>query len=44
MSPEEIGLLLVALGFDNSTYLYLASHKGVWWGEYESENRRFPGE
>lgn len=25
--PEEIGLLLAALGFDNSTSLYLASHK-----------------
>jgi hypothetical protein len=27
LSPEEIGLILVALGFDNSTRLYLASHK-----------------
>lgn len=29
LTPEEIGLLLAALGFDNSTRLYLASHK-VW--------------
>ena len=27
LTPEEIGLLLVALGFDSSTRLYLASHK-----------------
>lgn len=27
MTPEEVGLLLAALGFDNSTRLYLASHK-----------------
>ncbi|KAI9111574.1 hypothetical protein K1719_017264 [Acacia pycnantha] len=27
MTPEEIGLLLAALGFDNNTRLYLASHK-----------------
>lgn len=27
LTPEEIGLLLVALGFSNSTHLYLASHK-----------------
>lgn len=27
LTPEEIGLLLVALGFNNSTRLYLASHK-----------------
>ncbi|KAL7094433.1 hypothetical protein ACP275_11G103800 [Erythranthe tilingii] len=32
LTPEEIGLLLVALGFDNSTRLYLASHK-VYGGE-----------
>ncbi|KAL3621749.1 O-fucosyltransferase 31 [Castilleja foliolosa] len=32
MTPEEIGLLLAALGFDNSTRLYLASHK-VYGGE-----------
>nr|GEY28822.1 O-fucosyltransferase 39-like [Tanacetum cinerariifolium] len=32
MTPEEIGLLLVALGFDNTTRLYLASHK-VYGGE-----------
>ncbi|KAK4352320.1 hypothetical protein RND71_027838 [Anisodus tanguticus] len=31
-TPEEIGLLLVALGFNNSTHLYLASHK-VYGGE-----------
>lgn len=29
LTPEEIGLQLQALGFDNSTRLYLASHK-VW--------------
>lgn len=27
MTPEEVGLLLAAMGFDNSTRLYLASHK-----------------
>lgn len=27
LTPEEIGLLLVALGVNNSTRLYLASHK-----------------
>lgn len=27
LTPEEIGLLLAALGFTNSTHLYLASHK-----------------
>jgi hypothetical protein len=27
LTPEEIGLLLVALGFDSNTRLYLASHK-----------------
>ncbi|CAI9111453.1 OLC1v1011675C1 [Oldenlandia corymbosa var. corymbosa] len=27
LTPEEIGLVLAALGFDNSTRLYLASHK-----------------
>ena len=27
LTPEEIGLLLAALGFDNNTRLYLASHK-----------------
>jgi len=27
LTPEEIGLLLVALGFDSKTRLYLASHK-----------------
>lgn len=27
LTPEEIGLLVAALGFDNSTRLYLASHK-----------------
>ena len=27
LTPEEVGLLLAALGFDNSTRLYLASHK-----------------
>ncbi|KAJ8451886.1 hypothetical protein Cgig2_007369 [Carnegiea gigantea] len=29
LTPEEVGLLLAALGFDNSTCLYLASHKGL---------------
>ncbi|KAG5007737.1 hypothetical protein AAZX31_09G181400 [Glycine max] len=32
MTPEEVGLLLAAMGFDNSTRLYLASHK-VYGGE-----------
>ncbi|KAE8704070.1 O-fucosyltransferase family protein isoform 2 [Hibiscus syriacus] len=32
LTPEEIGLLLAALGFDNCTRLYLASHK-VYGGE-----------
>ncbi|XP_075485665.1 LOW QUALITY PROTEIN: O-fucosyltransferase 31-like [Primulina tabacum] len=32
LTPEEIGLLLAALGFDNHTRLYLASHK-VYGGE-----------
>ncbi|CAD6225005.1 unnamed protein product [Miscanthus lutarioriparius] len=32
LTPEEIGLLLVALGFDSRTRLYLASHK-VYGGE-----------
>ncbi|KAF5746769.1 hypothetical protein HS088_TW06G00944 [Tripterygium wilfordii] len=32
LTPEEIGLLLAALGFDNKTRLYLASHK-VYGGE-----------
>ncbi|KAL3371661.1 hypothetical protein AABB24_008281 [Solanum stoloniferum] len=32
LTPEEIGLLLSALGFNNSTRLYLASHK-VYGGE-----------
>lgn len=27
LTPEEIGLLLRALGFNNMTRLYLASHK-----------------
>lgn len=27
LTPEEIGLLLAALGFDSNTRLYLASHK-----------------
>lgn len=27
LTPEEIGLVLTALGFDNNTQLYLASHK-----------------
>jgi len=27
LTPEEIGLLLAALGFNNKTRLYLASHK-----------------
>nr|XP_043631298.1 O-fucosyltransferase 39-like isoform X2 [Erigeron canadensis] len=32
LTPEEIGLLLTAMGFNNSTRLYLASHK-VYGGE-----------
>ncbi|KAH0451312.1 hypothetical protein IEQ34_018611 [Dendrobium chrysotoxum] len=32
LTPEEIGLLLAALGFDSQTRLYLASHK-VYGGE-----------
>ncbi|KAF5740149.1 hypothetical protein HS088_TW11G00215 [Tripterygium wilfordii] len=32
LTPEEIGLLLAALGFNNNTRLYLASHK-VYGGE-----------
>ncbi|RWW31760.1 hypothetical protein GW17_00003604 [Ensete ventricosum] len=32
LTPEEIGLLLAAFGFDSSTRLYLASHK-VYGGE-----------
>ncbi|XP_050213431.1 O-fucosyltransferase 31 [Mercurialis annua] len=32
LTPEEIGLLLAALGFSNSTRLYLASHR-VYGGE-----------
>ncbi|KAK4765280.1 hypothetical protein SAY86_026370 [Trapa natans] len=32
LTPEETGLLLAALGFDNNTRLYLASHK-VYGGE-----------
>lgn len=32
LTPEEIGLLLAAMGFNNSTRLYLASHK-VYGGE-----------
>ncbi|KAM1203797.1 hypothetical protein ACFX2J_019578 [Malus domestica] len=32
LTPEEIGLLLAALGFNNTTRLYLASHK-VYGGE-----------
>ncbi|KAM7523809.1 hypothetical protein LguiA_013711 [Lonicera macranthoides] len=32
LTPEEIGLLLAAFGFDNTTRLYLASHK-VYGGE-----------
>lgn len=31
LTPEEIGLLLAALGFDNNTRLYLASHKVCWY-------------
>lgn len=27
LTPEEVGLVLAALGFSNSTRLYLASHK-----------------
>lgn len=31
LTPEEIGLLLAALGFDSNTRLYLASHKVCWY-------------
>ncbi|CAO2830351.1 unnamed protein product [Amaranthus hypochondriacus] len=43
MTPEEAGLLLAALGFDNSTRLYLASHK-VYGGKarLETLRRLFP--
>ncbi|XP_052196162.1 O-fucosyltransferase 39-like [Diospyros lotus] len=43
LTPEEIGLLLAALGFDNTTRLYLASHK-VYGGEarISSLRRLFP--
>ncbi|GAB4848794.1 O-fucosyltransferase 39 [Ancistrocladus abbreviatus] len=43
LTPEEIGLLLAALGFDNSTRLYLASHK-VYGGEARISTlwKRFP--
>ncbi|KAJ4825344.1 O-fucosyltransferase 39, partial [Turnera subulata] len=39
LTPEEIGLLLAALGFDNNTRLYLASHK-VYGGEARISNLR----
>lgn len=39
LTPEEVGLLLAALGFDNSTRLYLASHK-VYGGEARLSNLR----
>lgn len=43
LTPEEIGLLLAALGFDNTTRLYLASHKVsnesfFFWDDIMSEN------
>ncbi|KAJ4745998.1 O-fucosyltransferase family protein [Rhynchospora pubera] len=43
LTPEEIGLLLSALGFDHNTRLYLASHK-VYGGEsrISSLRRLFP--
>ncbi|KAJ8773315.1 hypothetical protein K2173_028492 [Erythroxylum novogranatense] len=43
LTPEEIGLLLAALGFSNTTRLYLASHK-VYGGEarISSLKRLFP--
>lgn len=43
LTPEEIGLLLAALGFNNNTRLYLASHK-VYGGEarISSLSRLFP--
>ncbi|KAG6533019.1 hypothetical protein ZIOFF_006879 [Zingiber officinale] len=43
LTPEEIGLLLAALGFDSSTRLYLASHK-VFGGEdrISSLHKLFP--
>ncbi|KAK4353927.1 hypothetical protein RND71_026121 [Anisodus tanguticus] len=39
LTPEEIGLLLAALGFDNSTRLYLASQK-VYCGEAQISTLR----
>ncbi|XP_057426403.1 O-fucosyltransferase 31-like isoform X2 [Lotus japonicus] len=39
LTPEEIGLLLAALGFNNRTRLYLASHK-VYGGEARLETLR----
>ncbi|XAR73487.1 hypothetical protein NMG60_11007472 [Bertholletia excelsa] len=43
LTPEEIGLLLAALGFNNNTRLYLASHK-VYGGEarLSTLRRMFP--
>lgn len=40
LTPEEIGLLLAALGFSNNTRLYLASHK-VSFVPYLSSSRKF---
>lgn len=40
LTPEEIGLLLAALGFDNNTRLYLASHK-VYGGEARISTLRY---
>ncbi|PWA60347.1 GDP-fucose protein O-fucosyltransferase [Artemisia annua] len=43
LTPEEIGLLLAAMGFDNSTRVYLASHK-VYGGEarFSALRKLFP--
>jgi hypothetical protein len=43
LTPEEIGLLLAAMGFDNSTRLYLASHKVRSLFYFENSNLIFPG-
>lgn len=39
LTPEEIGLLLTALGFSNSTRLYMASHK-VFLKKKKTQNKK----
>lgn len=41
LTPEEIGLLLAALGFNNGTRLYLASHKVFFSFRYEIRGSMF---